>query len=291
MSGATVVGKKKSSLKVGEPSERSVWRLGKEEHGIAGRSYHYVVRRRLGSDIRAGRRFYSDGSEQFPLARMCNLASNTMPSERVNLASKIVAPERQEEELTPIQKDVAGPSFTGGEPSMTDERVDQLLAQMEELVQSTRALQQRNDAQERINRQLLEAFNAVQNNSGQERVDLNRTAAKSDLPSRGKARTREEGSDTERFSRSGKKTRAEDGDHSRRTTRSQRGKEPSEDLDSTDEYIPAKERTAKPYHSRRAKHYYTLREDRASREDLAGESGRLVRSDGRDTVCGRNHKG
>ncbi|KAF3438489.1 hypothetical protein FNV43_RR21251 [Rhamnella rubrinervis] len=88
------------------------------------------------------------------------------PNERVNLASKIVAPERQEEEITPTQKDVARPSFTEGGTSMTDERVDQLLAQMEELVQSTRALQQWNEAQERINRQLLEAFNAVQNNSG-----------------------------------------------------------------------------------------------------------------------------
>ncbi|KAF3443338.1 hypothetical protein FNV43_RR13020 [Rhamnella rubrinervis] len=119
-----------------------------------------------------------------------NLTSSTMPSERPNLASKIVAPERQEEEITPIQKDIAGPSFTGGGTSMTDERVDQLLAQMEELVQSTRALQQQNEAQERINRQLLEAFNAVQNNSGQVRVDFNRTAAKTDLPSRGKAEPR-----------------------------------------------------------------------------------------------------
>ncbi|KAF3433753.1 hypothetical protein FNV43_RR24856 [Rhamnella rubrinervis] len=37
-----------------DPTEPgSVWRLGKEEHGIAGRSYHYVVRRRLGSDAEA----------------------------------------------------------------------------------------------------------------------------------------------------------------------------------------------------------------------------------------------
>ncbi|KAF3455954.1 hypothetical protein FNV43_RR00597 [Rhamnella rubrinervis] len=56
-----------------------------------------------------------------------------------------------------------------------------------------------------------------------------------------------------------KKTHIEDGDHSRRTTRSQRGKEPSEDLDSTDEYTPVKERTAKPYHHRKIKHYHTLR--------------------------------
>ncbi|KAF3439847.1 hypothetical protein FNV43_RR18125 [Rhamnella rubrinervis] len=75
MSGATVVGKKKSSrtpasLEVLEPSRGFVWRFGKEEHGTAGRSYHYVVRRRLGSDVRAGRRLGSDGSEQFPLARM-----------------------------------------------------------------------------------------------------------------------------------------------------------------------------------------------------------------------------
>ncbi|KAF3438527.1 hypothetical protein FNV43_RR21289 [Rhamnella rubrinervis] len=125
-----------------------------------------------------------------------------MPSECVNLASKIVAPERQEEELTPIQKDVVGPSFIGGGPSMTDERVDQLLAQMGELVQSTRALQQRNDAQERINRQLLEAFNAVQNNSGQERVDLNVTYQKR-LAKSGQGPTVEEGSDA-RGSRLGK---------------------------------------------------------------------------------------
>ncbi|KAF3457905.1 hypothetical protein FNV43_RR02565 [Rhamnella rubrinervis] len=45
-------------------------RLGKEEHGTAGRSYHNVVRRRLGSDIRAGQRPGRDGSEQFPLPRM-----------------------------------------------------------------------------------------------------------------------------------------------------------------------------------------------------------------------------
>ncbi|KAF3457903.1 hypothetical protein FNV43_RR02563 [Rhamnella rubrinervis] len=44
--------------------------LGKEEHGTIGRSYHNVVRRRLGSDIRAGQRSCRDGSEQFPLARM-----------------------------------------------------------------------------------------------------------------------------------------------------------------------------------------------------------------------------
>ncbi|KAF3443030.1 hypothetical protein FNV43_RR16951 [Rhamnella rubrinervis] len=109
---------------------------------------------------------------------------------------------------------------------------------MEELVQSTRALQQRNEAQERINRHLLEAFNAVQNNSGQEHVDLNRKAAKTDLPSQGK-----------------------------------RGEEPSEDLDSTDEYTPAKGRTVKAYHPRKMKHYYTLREDRTSREDLARQEG------------------
>ncbi|KAF3431648.1 hypothetical protein FNV43_RR26379 [Rhamnella rubrinervis] len=211
-----------------------------EDHGTAGGSYHYVVRRRLGSDVRAGRRLGSDGSEQFPLARMwpisSNLASNTMPSERVNLASKIVAPERQEEEITPIQKDVAGPSFTGGGPSMADERVDQLLARMEECRSEART---------------------------------------------GKRAARRGWS-------LGKKTRAEDGDHSRRTTRSQRGKEPSEDLDSTDEYTPAKERTAKPYHPRKTNHYHTLREDRASREDLAGGENGDWLGDGRDRLWAKS---
>ncbi|KAF3455858.1 hypothetical protein FNV43_RR00500 [Rhamnella rubrinervis] len=77
-----------------------------------------------------------------------------------------------------------------------------------------------------------------------------------------------------RGGRSGKKTRAEDGDHSRRTTRSQRGNEPNEDLDSTDEYTPAKEWTVKPYHPRKTKHYHTRQEDRASREDLARQEDR-----------------
>ncbi|KAF3449297.1 hypothetical protein FNV43_RR10025 [Rhamnella rubrinervis] len=44
--------------------------LRKEEHGTSGRRYHNVVRRRLGSDIKAGQRPGRDASEQFPLARM-----------------------------------------------------------------------------------------------------------------------------------------------------------------------------------------------------------------------------
>ncbi|KAF3455868.1 hypothetical protein FNV43_RR00510 [Rhamnella rubrinervis] len=60
-------------------------------------------------------------------------------------------------------------------------------------------------------------------------ANLSGRIARVDLTSQGKARAREEGSDAERFSHSGKKTHVEDGDHSWRTTRDQRGKEPRVD--------------------------------------------------------------
>ncbi|KAF3442815.1 hypothetical protein FNV43_RR16733 [Rhamnella rubrinervis] len=50
------------------------------------------------------------------------------------------------------------------------------------------------------------------------------------------------------------------GDHSRKTMRSQRGKELNEDLDSTDKYIPVKGRTTEARYLRRMKHGHAFKE-------------------------------
>ncbi|KAF3446016.1 hypothetical protein FNV43_RR11194 [Rhamnella rubrinervis] len=47
---------------------------------------------------------------------------------------------------------ILGPSAAGSQAIDNDTRFEQLMAQMEELVQSTRAQQQRNEAQEQVNR-------------------------------------------------------------------------------------------------------------------------------------------
>ncbi|KAF3454142.1 hypothetical protein FNV43_RR04589 [Rhamnella rubrinervis] len=85
-----------------------------------------------------------------------------MASERrPTLSSMVIMPDQREEEVTPVPGHIAGLSAAGSGAIDNDNRFEQLLAQMEELVQSTRAQQQRNEVQEQVNRQLLEAFNAV----------------------------------------------------------------------------------------------------------------------------------
>ncbi|KAF3443390.1 hypothetical protein FNV43_RR13072 [Rhamnella rubrinervis] len=77
MSRATVIGEEEPAYPASSVPKLTesgpIWRLGNEEHGTSGRSYHNVVRKKgLGSDIRAGQRPSRDGSERFPLARMCD---------------------------------------------------------------------------------------------------------------------------------------------------------------------------------------------------------------------------
>ncbi|KAF3432578.1 hypothetical protein FNV43_RR27318 [Rhamnella rubrinervis] len=61
------------------------------------------------------------------------------------LSSVVVMPEWWEDETTPLQGNIVGIQAQGSRATANDIRFEQLMAQMEELVQSTRVKQQRNE--------------------------------------------------------------------------------------------------------------------------------------------------
>ncbi|KAF3444899.1 hypothetical protein FNV43_RR14592 [Rhamnella rubrinervis] len=188
--------------------------------------------------------------------------------QRQNIPAMGVMPARREDESTPRDGITAGSSGVNNGVAVMDTRVEQLMSQMEELVRSARVQQQRNGVQEQINRQLLDAFNVVQTPTAVAKVDQPHETRRDATTDRGKnpAEMMEE---TDQSSQSNKRSRGKNGCRSRGISR---GYQSSDDSRSTDGQTAKRGRAVRGRNPSRYRGTY-----RAARPELID----LVRQEGR----------
>ncbi|KAF3450006.1 hypothetical protein FNV43_RR06085 [Rhamnella rubrinervis] len=129
-------------------------------------------------------------------------------------AMEVAKPEMLAAECT--MGSIVGTSAAGGKATANDTRFEQLMAQMEELVQSTRAQQQCNETQEQINCQLLEAFNAVRTPTTPTKTNQPQKTKEMEITSHEKEAAEPKEGDANQSSRSNKSNRGTNEGRSRR---------------------------------------------------------------------------